>query len=712
MSGLNNKGFTAVELLVTFVILSFVVTGMFDVALNYKDKEQHESLKSSIMDYESKIQKVIQDDLIIDHLVSVRIPKNNTTDKLSASFGINNPETNVKYTTNLVIDLTSNKISYGKSGEEVTYSLPEIDNLTINKDKTSIEQLGDEGTFIKINISLSHPDFTDDELTFSITAPVNFPINLDNKNILKGEVTLNDSNTFNVIGQTTYDYLVSSDDEYVKVKIKNTSDTGLFYSFYYYTNSIDTTNSNVSTGYLTSDLSSIPFSSGIMIPAGTKYQDFYINISGLKDKTIKLGVAISTVSNGISKTGISLFEKIDNLAKIIKFRGMISDVLNEDSGQTFLSGNIQNNYIWYSGHLWRAVSIDNSTNALKIITAQAETFISYGSLTAEGLPANNANITKWLGNFYNELRNADSFILSTNYNYTTYSGSGDLSSTNLSNRKIGLLNAYEYLMTVKNNTSFLNIPALAWKTQTPVANQNNTLYTVSNSTIAPSNINNLDGIRPVVVLNGSVKTSSGTGTLSSPYIVKDDSPTSYSAQDLVSGEYVEFSSVPNKRFRVVSKPTSSTIKVVATSLVRNYPYNTTDKMNSELYNYLNRDYYRTTIYSISKFINESNWDVTSFAANDFILTNNTTIKANVGFLQLGELLSGYCGSDDSDKCCLLLTPVPRTERVYAVRRKSIVSIDRNNDSCYVRPSFVLHTSQLRIKIGGSGTAQNPYKLVD
>lgn len=312
MSGLNNKGFTAVELLVTFVILSFVVTGMFDVALNYKDKEQHESLKSSIMDYESKIQKVIQDDLIIDHLVSVKIPKNNTTDKLSASFGINNPETNVKYTTNLVIDLTSNKISYGKSGEEVTYSLPEIDNLTINKDKTSIEQLGDEGTFIKINISLSHPDFTDDELNFSITAPVNFPINLDNKNILKGEVTLNDSNTFNVIGQTSYDYLISSDDERVKVKIKNTSDTSLFYTFYYYTDSIDTSDSNVSVGYLTNDSTSIPFSTGIVIPAGSNYQDFYINLTGLKDKTIKLGVTISTAQFSGTSAGTSLFEKIDN----------------------------------------------------------------------------------------------------------------------------------------------------------------------------------------------------------------------------------------------------------------------------------------------------------------------------------------------------------------------------------------------------------------
>ena len=72
----------------------------------------------------------------------------------------------------------------------------------------------------------------------------------------------------------------------------------------------------------------------------------------------------------------------------------------------------------------------------------------------------------------------------------------------------------------------------------------------------------------------------------------------------------------------------------------------------------------------------------------------------------------YCGNNGSAECCLLLTPVPRTKRVYAVRHKSIVSIDRNNDSCYVRPSFVLRASQLRIKIGGSGTAQNPYKLVD
>ena len=72
MGKLNNKGMTAVELLITFTILSVVVVGLFDMTLNYKDKEQQESTKSSIIDYENKLEKLIQDDFIKGHLVSVR----------------------------------------------------------------------------------------------------------------------------------------------------------------------------------------------------------------------------------------------------------------------------------------------------------------------------------------------------------------------------------------------------------------------------------------------------------------------------------------------------------------------------------------------------------------------------------------------------------------------------------------------------------------
>ena len=39
-----------------------------------------------------------------------------------------------------------------------------------------------------------------------------------------------------------------------------------------------------------------------------------------------------------------------------------------DPDQTFITGTDPNNYIWYSGKLWRAVSIDPSDNSVKLVT--------------------------------------------------------------------------------------------------------------------------------------------------------------------------------------------------------------------------------------------------------------------------------------------------------------------------------------------------------
>lgn len=176
MKKMNNNGMTSIELILTFSILSLVIVGMFDVVLNYKDKEQQETIVSSVIDYENKLQKTIQDDLIKGHLVSIKLPDNNTDNKLSASFELNNPKIDKKYNTNLIIDLSNNSISYGIEGEEVIYSFPNIDGLTINKEETSIELIGEENAFVKINIAFSYPDFADNEFSFSISAPIGFPL--------------------------------------------------------------------------------------------------------------------------------------------------------------------------------------------------------------------------------------------------------------------------------------------------------------------------------------------------------------------------------------------------------------------------------------------------------------------------------------------------------------------------------------------------------
>ena len=49
-------------------------------------------------------------------------------------------------------------------------------DLIINTEETYIELVGTDHPFLKINIALSHPDFEDEELSFSITTPINYPI--------------------------------------------------------------------------------------------------------------------------------------------------------------------------------------------------------------------------------------------------------------------------------------------------------------------------------------------------------------------------------------------------------------------------------------------------------------------------------------------------------------------------------------------------------
>ena len=151
MKNLNNKGMTAVELLVTFTILSVVVVGLFDMVLNYKDKEQQKSIKSSIIDYENKLQKTIQDDFIKGHLTTVKLEDTESDNELKATFQMDNPEYRKKdiddytdtldmYSTTLTINFDTGVVSYGLTGKEINYVPPKFgtgDNkVTINKEKT------------------------------------------------------------------------------------------------------------------------------------------------------------------------------------------------------------------------------------------------------------------------------------------------------------------------------------------------------------------------------------------------------------------------------------------------------------------------------------------------------------------------------------------------------------------------------------------------
>ena len=181
--------------------------------------------------------------------------------------------------------------------------------------------------------------------------------------------------------------------------------------------------------------------------------------------TITLGVSV-----GLDYNDLSLPENGHLLRNIIS-TGTVSEVIeddimnrlnNNDTEQTFVTGSNQYNYIWYSGKLWRAVSIDTSDNSVKLVTQWNISAISYddNSSAFEGsymeMWLNDTTVDGFLGN----LRNPESFIkMDSKWNASQMSDTSKPPSESeggtIVEAAVGLLNIYEYNMTGSSN-SYLN----------------------------------------------------------------------------------------------------------------------------------------------------------------------------------------------------------------------------------------------------------------
>lgn len=70
---LNNKGMTAVEILVCFILVVVLTVSMYTTVSSYKNKQQIESFKEKIYTYKNLLSKDINDDLIKTGLVDAKI---------------------------------------------------------------------------------------------------------------------------------------------------------------------------------------------------------------------------------------------------------------------------------------------------------------------------------------------------------------------------------------------------------------------------------------------------------------------------------------------------------------------------------------------------------------------------------------------------------------------------------------------------------------
>lgn len=71
MKMLNNKGFTVIELVLSFAFVSILSVGMLVVAFDYRSKQKQESIKNDLISLSNSITMDIQDDIFQRFLSSI-----------------------------------------------------------------------------------------------------------------------------------------------------------------------------------------------------------------------------------------------------------------------------------------------------------------------------------------------------------------------------------------------------------------------------------------------------------------------------------------------------------------------------------------------------------------------------------------------------------------------------------------------------------------
>ena len=232
------------------------------------------------------------------------------------------------------------------------------------------------------------------------------------------------------------------------------------------------------------------------------------------------------------------------------------DNLYDDEIDTFITGENPNNYIWYSGKLWRAVSINNEEKTTKLVTQWNISAIPYssGSTDFEG-----SYMEEWLNDtsvdgFLGNLRDYENFIVTDSVWDATMDATGLGSITRPNGTTtvtdaVGLLNMYEYQSSY-HGTNFSNgylNNGLYWWTLTPYSSSRVRSVTDDGSE-TDYNPSNANGVRPSINLKSNIKIVDGDGTVDNPYRLNGDNDTNLSGTLLssrYSGEYIRFGSGEN-----------------------------------------------------------------------------------------------------------------------------------------------------------------------
>ncbi len=572
------------------------------------------------------------------------------------------------------------------------------------------------------------------------------------------------SNAISIVtGNLIYDLKVDGDDieslvvpanttiEFI-VTLTNPNNRIARFNFYY----LDELPSEISAGYVVEENMNIPpVEQGINLEKeGTSGSSntYKIKVTNPIDSsiTINLGVSVGLDYNDLSLPSDGhLFEEYKvNLSDIVLTNEGLNGHYFDDGIDTFITGTDPNNYIWYSGKLWRAVLVNNEEKTTKLVTQWNISTINYSSGNAN---FKDSYIEEWLNDttvdgFLGNLRDPEDFIvMDAKWNVTIDSTElGNVvrpSDEKTVNKAVGLLNMYEYQTSYRNTTysnGYLN-NGLYWWTLTSYSEYMPRFVGHDGNSTTSSPSNNSRGIRPTIYMKSNVEVVSGDGTINNPYRLSGDNDINLSGTLLntrYSGEYIKFGNDENNLYQIVSHETKGLTKITsAEPLKDSEAFKTSAFGNTSLFSinniistFLNNDYLKkyvgdkysqmiedNTIWYLGTVENGS-YKLAKYndATGNNITSTITTDK--VGLLRYGELMASQ-SERYAEKDTALITNLTisywtlnpySSQYVYAISAYNSAYAYELSDEIGIRPALNLKHNV--IITSGTGTKSDPFTI--
>lgn len=389
-----------------------------------------------------------------------------------------------------------------------------------------------------------------------------------------------------------------------------------------------------------------------------------------------------------------------------------TSIFGAETGNTRFVSSATNNYVKYSGKLWRIISVNTSEKTIKLISDEVVGYYNFDESTSSKYK--DSNIEGWINSvFKSTLRNPNVYLQDAPWSFTEMANGNNPPTANSSTEvqsTVGLINLYEF----EKVKTKIGSTVSSWFTISPQSGTK--IWNVSGTTASAVTTNVSSGIRPAIVLRpGVTYISGGTGTQSNPFeiIGEQSGLVGEKLNTRYAGEYVKLG---GKTFRIMTV-NSQGIRVFSTEYSKVSWFD-----NSNMYVFAPATTSGHEIQNIydhltdKAMVDEQEFCTSFYKGNGQFQSNCPNEDKRIGYYSMPKVGEMYV--------------VPRTEKYWTISPYEAITdpisgeikdpkvnmmtstglqpTHIRTDNCSIYPVFVIKDT-VKIK-GGSGTVGSPYEI--